>query len=260
MKIWQKLKLKRMEANLSQTEVANELHVSHQAISNWENNKSMPDLESLKSLSRIYHCSPSDFLEAEGKYSPPRDDSNVEIEPNSFLSKESNKGLPKINIYRAADPRLQTSLKIIPFDSNYFSNLPTNLVVRYENISIKHSYVKPNIQLAKKMFIKSGSIDHIELTGATIENCKKSLRLQTITPIIAIYLLGEACENFNDFINNEKNLSKKLIVLNPLEIQAFPQRLSNGQLHGSTIRLEVHYLNTRSLHTIEYKSDPHNHT
>lgn len=54
MKTNEKLKQLREQFNLTQQNLADILHVSHQAISNWEQGKSMPDINSLKSLSEIY--------------------------------------------------------------------------------------------------------------------------------------------------------------------------------------------------------------
>lgn len=54
MKISEMLKEKRMALELSQKEVASSLLVSRQTISNWENDRSYPDLENLVLLSQLY--------------------------------------------------------------------------------------------------------------------------------------------------------------------------------------------------------------
>lgn len=51
------LKKKRLELNLTQEEVAASLFVSRQTISNWENEKTLPDIESLIRLAEFYHIS-----------------------------------------------------------------------------------------------------------------------------------------------------------------------------------------------------------
>lgn len=48
------LKDARKQANLSQEEVATRLHISRQAISQWETGKSYPDIDNLKLLGDIY--------------------------------------------------------------------------------------------------------------------------------------------------------------------------------------------------------------
>ncbi len=45
------------EAELSQEELANRVYVSRQTISNWENDKSYPDVNSLVLLSEIFQIS-----------------------------------------------------------------------------------------------------------------------------------------------------------------------------------------------------------
>ena len=47
----------RAEANISQEELADRVFVSRQTISNWENNKSYPDIKSLVLMSEIFHVS-----------------------------------------------------------------------------------------------------------------------------------------------------------------------------------------------------------
>ncbi|QQK08965.1 helix-turn-helix transcriptional regulator [Miniphocaeibacter halophilus] len=57
MEIGKSLKEKRTELNLTQEEVAKEIMVSRQTISNWENGKSYPDIENLVLLSQLYNIS-----------------------------------------------------------------------------------------------------------------------------------------------------------------------------------------------------------
>lgn len=57
LEIGKSLKEKRTELNLTQEEVAKEIMVSRQTISNWENGKSYPDIENLVLLSQLYNIS-----------------------------------------------------------------------------------------------------------------------------------------------------------------------------------------------------------
>lgn len=54
--IGQKLQSARKAKKLTQEEIANQLQVSRQTISNWENNKSYPDILSLIALSDLYQA------------------------------------------------------------------------------------------------------------------------------------------------------------------------------------------------------------
>lgn len=47
----------RNDRNLTQEQMANMLNVSRQAISNWENNKNLPDLELLVLMSKVFSIS-----------------------------------------------------------------------------------------------------------------------------------------------------------------------------------------------------------
>ena len=57
MQIGSYLKEHRKSRHFTQEQVANELHISRQAISAWENNASFPDLENLVLLSQLYQTS-----------------------------------------------------------------------------------------------------------------------------------------------------------------------------------------------------------
>ena len=53
MKIGDKLKKARMDKNMTQEEVAEKIFVSRQSISNWENNKTYPDIGNVIALSDL---------------------------------------------------------------------------------------------------------------------------------------------------------------------------------------------------------------
>lgn len=57
MELGKQIKKYRHEAHLSQDELANRIYVSRQTISNWENDKSYPDVNSLVLLSEIFQIS-----------------------------------------------------------------------------------------------------------------------------------------------------------------------------------------------------------
>lgn len=67
MEMGEKLKTKRMEANLTQEQVAEALSVSRQTISNWENEKSYPDIINVIQLSDLYSVSLDELLKGEQK-------------------------------------------------------------------------------------------------------------------------------------------------------------------------------------------------
>ncbi len=57
MELGKQIKKYRLEQNLSQEELADKIYVSRQTISNWENDKSYPDIKSLVLLSEVFHIS-----------------------------------------------------------------------------------------------------------------------------------------------------------------------------------------------------------
>lgn len=57
MELGKQIKIYRQEAQLSQEDLADRVYVSRQTISNWENDKSYPDVNSLVLLSEVFHIS-----------------------------------------------------------------------------------------------------------------------------------------------------------------------------------------------------------
>ena len=57
MELGKQIKTYRQEAHMSQEELAYRVYVSRQTISNWENDKSYPDVKSLILLGEIFHVS-----------------------------------------------------------------------------------------------------------------------------------------------------------------------------------------------------------
>lgn len=57
----------RKQANLTQEEVGEKLHLSAQAISKWENDLSSPDISMLKEISSLFHVSIDELCGNESK-------------------------------------------------------------------------------------------------------------------------------------------------------------------------------------------------
>ena len=62
MNVGARIKKHREKQNISQDELALKVFVSRQTISNWETNKSYPDIKSLTMLSNIFHVTLDDFI------------------------------------------------------------------------------------------------------------------------------------------------------------------------------------------------------
>ncbi len=65
MNIGARIKKHRETQNISQDELALKVFVSRQTISNWETNKSCPDIKSLTMLSNIFHVTLDDFIKGD---------------------------------------------------------------------------------------------------------------------------------------------------------------------------------------------------
>ena len=65
MEIGKKLKDARMRSGFTQESVAEKVNVSRQTISNWENEKSYPDIISVIELSNLYSISLDDLLKGD---------------------------------------------------------------------------------------------------------------------------------------------------------------------------------------------------
>lgn len=67
MEIGNKLKKSRLESKLTQEKVAEEIQVSRQTISNWENEKSYPDIVNVIKLSDLYNISLDELLKGDSE-------------------------------------------------------------------------------------------------------------------------------------------------------------------------------------------------
>lgn len=67
MEIGSKLKQRRIERGLTQQQVADKMKISRQTLSNWENNRTLPDIVSILLLSDEYQQSLDDLLKGDAK-------------------------------------------------------------------------------------------------------------------------------------------------------------------------------------------------
>lgn len=67
MKLATRLKQRRNNLQMTQEEVAEKIHVSRQTISNWENDRNLPDINSLVLISEIYAISLDELMKGDPK-------------------------------------------------------------------------------------------------------------------------------------------------------------------------------------------------
>lgn len=70
MQLGEKIKNLRQSNKMSQSDLAKFLHVSYQAISNWERNKSYPDKENIIMISNLFNVPLDELMRDEQKYTP----------------------------------------------------------------------------------------------------------------------------------------------------------------------------------------------
>lgn len=85
MEIGKQLKNARMHSGLTQENVAEKLHVSRQTISNWENEKSYPDIISVIELSSLYSISLDDLLKGDERMMKHLEESTNIVKSNKKL-------------------------------------------------------------------------------------------------------------------------------------------------------------------------------
>ncbi|MBD5130765.1 MAG: helix-turn-helix transcriptional regulator [Ruminococcaceae bacterium] len=87
MEIGEKLKNARNDNGLTQEQVAAEIGVSRQSVSNWENNRAYPDIVSVIKLSDLYSVSLDDLLKEDKKMIEHLDEATNEVKSRRWLSK-----------------------------------------------------------------------------------------------------------------------------------------------------------------------------
>lgn len=85
MKIGDKLKEARLKKNMTQEEVAEKIFVSRQSISNWENNKTYPDIGNVIALSDLYEISLDELLKGSDNFMKHLEESTDLVKSNKKL-------------------------------------------------------------------------------------------------------------------------------------------------------------------------------
>ena len=86
MEIGKKLKNARIKAGFTQEKAAEEIDVSRQTISNWENEKSYPDIISVIALSDLYFVSLDELLKGDQKMTEHLAESTDVVKSNKKLT------------------------------------------------------------------------------------------------------------------------------------------------------------------------------
>ena len=86
MELYKQIKRYRTDMNLSQEELAEKIYVTRQTISNWENEKSYPDIISVIALSDLYSVSLDELLKGDQKMAEHLEESTNVVKSNKKLT------------------------------------------------------------------------------------------------------------------------------------------------------------------------------
>ena len=86
----------RKAKNMTQTELADQMNVSFQAVSNWERGNSMPDISKLPQLAELFGCSVDELLDGKSELlnSAIKDDLQEYVENNDISREELEAVVP----------------------------------------------------------------------------------------------------------------------------------------------------------------------
>ena len=126
MNIGKKLLDARKKANLSQEEIAEKLNITRQTVSKWESNETVPNINQVKLLAKIYKISLEELLNY----------NKIDEEIESIIKKANTKTQDKINwtkVWSKKYPILETyqnKVNIKKYE-NDLNNILTELQTKY---------------------------------------------------------------------------------------------------------------------------------
>ena len=175
MNIGKKIKDLRQENNLTQEELANDLGVSFQAVSRWENGMSYPDIEILPILANMFDITVDDLLEVDVHK---KEKEIKKIMENDLIL--SNKGKTK-----ERESLLVDALKKYP-NSWQIKNLLMDVYFTFSINYDKEEYVIKTIKLAEDI----------------LEKCvEDEIRYSAIQTLIYIYLKKRELDKAKQIVN-----------------------------------------------------------
>ncbi len=71
MGIGEKIKYYRIKANMTQKDLAEQLHVTNQAVSRWENDEAEPSFDTLRAMTTLFECTMNDFFDMKSETPEP---------------------------------------------------------------------------------------------------------------------------------------------------------------------------------------------
>ena len=224
----------RKKANLSQEEIAEKLNITRQTVSKWESNETVPNINQVKLLAKIYKISLEELLNY----------NKIDEEIESIIKKTNTKTQDKINwtkVWSKKYPVLETyqnKVNIKKYE-NDLNNILTELQTKYNynrldamlvlKDILAHSWNKnngeKNVLVAKKpditpMFDNGESVaPYLNLIRAMFERLQNDLTVELIIDVApqrrskgAKYMQHARAKAYKFFFDETSGLHEKIIT------------------------------------------------
>lgn len=162
----EKLKMLRKNYNLTQEELASKLNVSRQAITKWECDEGIPDIENLKQLSILFNVSIDDLVKEDKKIDIKKQYSYIkelEIDHTKHFDINISK-IYELNIKSNIDEKVKVELL-----SNEIENIEDVFKVkfddRYTDLDIDIKSKLKNSDISINLYLPKKYINDIELNS-----------------------------------------------------------------------------------------------
>ncbi|MBQ3308067.1 MAG: helix-turn-helix transcriptional regulator [Bacilli bacterium] len=237
----------RLKKGLSQNKLSEELHITRQAISNWENGKSLPDSDMLRILSEFFKVSVDDILSGEKI----KDKNHIQ-ETALILVDETNKKSSKIK--RIIISYITTLLfLLVAFLSYYFITNYNSIKVymitgESEKLTIRNGIA---ISTKQKGYFHIGNIINNQKENQTINSVELYFKNEKKKKI-SLYKSKNTTENYT-FKYSFKNRKEQKMILKGIyaEIISSDNEKEIVKLELSEDYNNRFYINTKNSEKIE---------
>lgn len=220
----------RREANMTQVELADILHVSHQAVSKWERLESLPDITMLPILAETFNMTVDELLKGKREVGAEKSEDKTKVEAfvedivNAKLdeAKEALKGLenmqdilggiapitkPKIfeKIISAVDINLEDISSFLPFLGSETLDKIVNKIIQEGDLNKIQVTLYPFLKITQKDALIDYYVSE-EKEWNNIEMIYPFLNSEQHKRLIAYFILKamkKELENLNPFLTEE---------------------------------------------------------
>ncbi len=250
------IKRLRKERNLTQEELAEQLNISAQAISKWENGTSMPDISQVVPLANYFGVSTDTLFSRE-----PKNDENVK----SLIQTINNDAGCN---YTVRFEKLKALLNEYPTDLNILDAIvrcgtflitpkQSNLQIFLDTIHSAELYIRNSKNIGDIVRMYANKIDVYARAGryAEAEELAKELKMPIISSEMYLAHISEKSGNYSEEIRHEQESIALLLgyIAGELERLAVAYR-KNGELEKA---IEVNLANINLIYTFHKEDSFH---